>query len=156
MFGKLQTYYLLLAATCLLMMYLFPIAQIKTENGILDFNVNGIIYKWGEKTIKHLNYGVQILIPVISFLLLASALIFKKTNLQKAIGRISYILLFLMLLSAWLELNFITNKLLEDEIKIGYRGFYFPIASLAFVFLANRAIKREEEILKVLEQIKNK
>lgn len=156
MFRKLQTYYFLLAAICLLLMYLFPIAQIQTEKGILDLNTNGITYSIGEGMNTNRVLEIQLLIPLTSFFLLASAFIFTKNKYQKAIGRLCYILILLLIFFCWFELYYVTNDLLEKEIVKGYRGFYFAVASFAFVFLANRAIKREEEILKVLDQIRKK
>lgn len=156
MFSKLQTYYLLLAAVCLLMMYLFPIAQIQIENEIYDLNTNGIKVQIQDVVVESQLFSIQILIPLSAFFLLAGALIIKETKFQKAIGRLSYILIFLILFFCWFELNQITNIFKEYEILKGYRGFYFPIASLTFVFLANRSIKREEEILKIFEKMKKK
>lgn len=156
MFGKFQTYYLLIAAICLLMMYLFPIAQIQIENGIYDLDTNGIKIQIQDVAIESNLYSIQILLPLTVFFLLAAALIFKKTHQQKAIGRLSYILIILILFFSWFELYQITNIFKDHEILKGYRGFYFPIASLTFVFLANRTIKREEEILKIFDQIKKK
>lgn len=156
MFSKFQTYYLLLAAICLLMMYLFPIAQIQTENGIYDLNTNGIDIQIYNKALVSKLYPIQILIPLTSFFLLAAALILKETKFQKAIGRLSYILIFLILFFCWYELYQITTIFKEYDILKGYRGFYFPIASLTFVFLANRTIKREEEILRIFEKMREK
>lgn len=156
MFSKFQTYYLLIAAACLLMMYLFPIAQIQIENEIYDLNTNGINLQIQDFSVVSKFYPIQILIPLTAFFLLAAALILKETKYQKAIGRLSYILIFLILFFCWFELYQLTNILKEYEILKGYRGFYFPIASLAFVFLANRSIKREEEILKIFENIREK
>jgi uncharacterized membrane protein len=156
MFSKFQTYYLLLAAVCLLMMYLFPIAQIQIENSIYDLNTNGIKVQIQDVAVESNLYTIQILLPLTAFFLLSAAFIFKKTHQQKTIGRLSYILIFLILFFCWFELYQITNIFKNYEILKGYRGFYFLIASLTFVFLANRTIKREEEILKIFDQIKKK
>jgi len=43
-----------------------------------------------------------------------------------------------------------------DVANISYQGFYFPVSAIAFIFLANRAIKRELEILKMFEKLKKK
>lgn len=156
MFRKFQTYYLLLAAVCILMMYLFPIAQIKTEKGIFDLNTNGITIQMHDVIVVSKVFVIQILIPLTSFVLLSSVFIFKQNKYQKSMGRLSYILILLLLFFCWFELYQITDILKEFDITKGYRGFYFPVAALAFVFLANRAIKQEEKIEKLLDKLRKK
>ena len=43
-----------------------------------------------------------------------------------------------------------------EQAQIGYRGFYFAVASLAFVFLANRSIKQEMKLEELLKKVKGK
>lgn len=157
MFQRLQSLYLLLAALCISGLFFLPILQILIVDTVYDFNINGLIYLVNGKEKNLINFPFIFMIPAMIIFTFSIIFLHKKQETQLKLGRLNYILLLLLIVM----IIFSTNGALEkmenaDVARVSYQGFYLPVAAIAFVFLANRAIKRELEILKIFEKIKKK
>jgi hypothetical protein len=87
-------------------------------------------------------------------LLLAIVTMFKNRKLQLILGRLSYLLIlgYFVLLYWWTDQ--IAGILVPGSEAAYGAGIYFPVAALAFVFLANRAIKKDEDLVKSLDRLR--
>jgi hypothetical protein len=157
MFQRLQSLYLTLAALCISAMLLLPILQIQIVDEVYDFNVTGLKYLINGKEKNLIDFPFLIIIPAAALFSFASIFLYKKQQSQLKLGRLNYLLILLLIVMILFSLDGALEKMQNADVaRISYQGFYFPIAAIAFVFLANRAIKRELEIMKVFEKLKKK
>lgn len=157
MFQRLQSLYLLLAALCISGLFFMPILQILIVDTIYDFNLTGLNYLVNGKEKNLISFPFVFMIPAMFIFTFSIIFLHKKQETQLKLGRLNYILILLLIVM----IIFSTNGALEkmenaDVARISYQGFYLPVTAIAFVFLANRAIKRELEILKIFEKMKKK
>ena len=99
----------------------------------------------------------SILLNGISFLFLLSAILsfgaiflFKKRQLQFVVGRIS-ILINLLLLGVLIYVSL----MLPGEMKISEKGIgmFLPILAILLIVLANKAIKKDEDLVKSVDRL---
>ena len=100
----------------------------------------------------------SILLNGISFLFLLSAILsfvaiflFKKRQLQFVVGRIS-ILINLLLLGILIYVSLT----LPGEVKISEKGIgmFLPILAILLIVLANKAIKKDEDLVKSVDRLR--
>lgn len=136
MLQRIQTVYLLISAFIIGGFYLwFPI--IKSENGLVIISNN-------EPLILGLIFG-SILLTLLSILN------FKKRQLQLVINRLNIILNFL------LQGVFVYRSLtLSGETLFSEKGIgvLLPIISIVFLVMANKAIKKDEDLVKSLDRLR--
>jgi hypothetical protein len=157
MFQRLQSLYLLLAALCISGLFFLPVLQIRIVDAIYDFNVTGLYYIVNGKEQNLIGFPFVLIIPAIFIFTFSIIFLYKKQETQLKLGRLNYILILLLIVMIIFSTNGALEKMKNSDVaRISYQGFYFPVAAIAFVFLANRAIKRELEILKIFEKMKKK
>lgn len=141
-----------MAIGCIFTMYAFDFAMIDVVKEQYFFNTDGIMV--AEKNISSFPYGI--VIPLLGIFTLGTMLLYKNRPLQLKLGRLNYILhLFLIVMMFYSIESAVTeiNQIDITVVKYGI-GFYLPIASLPFLFLANRAIKRDEEMVKAIDRLR--
>lgn len=155
MLQRIQTIYLLLTAVCVFMIYLFPVGYIKIVDESYDFTVNGLEFTI-DGNVKNLStIPFSILVPVIGLFSVLSIFLYKKRKLQLQLGRLSYILHLTLIVLFFFGIDGAKEQLPNNDVAhVGYTGIYFPIAALAFIFLANRSIKKDEELVQSLNRIR--
>ncbi|WP_111706489.1 DUF4293 domain-containing protein [Lutibacter citreus] len=144
MLQRIQTIYLLLASISSGGL-IFILNLWLTEEGnkffVFDsFSTNSILLK------------VQAVLFVLSSLFTFIAIFqFKKRQLQFVLGRISILINFILL---GILVYFAQN--LSGEMKISEKGIglLIPILSIVLVVMANKAIKRDEELVKSVDRLR--
>jgi glycopeptide antibiotics resistance protein len=153
MIQRIQTVYLSLALLSLALMFAFKIAIFKDEANEWFFSVYGL-QPSNSVADGLIWFPPFILNVVLIILLLVIITMFKNRKMQLMLGRLSY----LLILGYFVLLYFWTDGIADVLIpggKVAYSvGVYFPVAALAFVFLANRAIKKDEELVKSLDRLR--
>ncbi len=155
MLQRIQTIYLLLTAIGVFMLYFFPFGYITIVDDTFQYTVNGLEATINGET-KILNsIPFNVLVPVIGTFSLLSLFLYKKRKVQLQLGRLSYLLHLTLIVLMFFALDGAAEELPNGDVAhIGYTGIYFPIASLAFIFLANRSIKKDEELVQSLNRIR--
>jgi hypothetical protein len=88
---------------------------------------------------------------VSGILALVSILMFKNRKLQFVLGRLNIILNFFLLgFFVYLSLN-ISGETVVSEKGI---GMFLPIISIVFLALANKAIKKDEDLVKSVDRLR--
>ncbi|MFT4660043.1 MAG: peptidoglycan/LPS O-acetylase OafA/YrhL [Patiriisocius sp.] len=122
------------------------------------FENMGSFDSWGH----HMSEGVTVeslltfpayylVLGLISLTLIA-IFMFKKRNMQVLLGRLNYLLILGLIVVLYLNIDKL-NESLSTTIEYGV-GLYLPVAALAFNFLANRAIKKDEDLVKSLDRLR--
>ncbi len=136
MLQRIQTVYLLISALIIGGLYLwFPI--IKSESGFIIISNN-------EPMVLGLIFG-SILLTLLSILN------FKKRQLQFVINRLSIILNFLLLGVFVYRSLTLSGDTLVSEKGIGV---LLPIISIVFLVMANKAIKKDEDLVKSVDRLR--
>ena len=136
MLQRIQTVYLLISALFIGGLYLwFPI--IKSESGFIIISNN-------EPLVVGLIFG-SILLTLLSILN------FKKRQLQFVINRLSIILNFLLLGVFVYRSLTLSGDTLVSEKGIGV---LLPIISIVFLVMANKAIKKDEDLVKSVDRLR--
>ncbi|PKA82239.1 uncharacterized protein DUF4293 [Ulvibacter sp. MAR_2010_11] len=133
--------------------------RIQTVYLILSILLMGGLYLWFP-TLRDAS-GVAVLLPSdpLAFLLIFGAmgliiisiLSYKKRQLQFVLNRLSIILIFVLLgVFVYKSLN-VSGETLVSEKGIGV---LFPVISIVFLVLANKAIKRDEDLVKSVDRLR--
>jgi len=158
MIQRSQTIYLLLVAILTGITTLFDNAHYLIDEEIMyKMSLYKIIPQDGSEVIIPGNWLPQIvLVTAIVILSLLTISRYKNRKLQLKLGAINYLLLATLIISTYLSIES-SLLLLEngDQMDIlFYTGFYLPIAAVTFQFLANRGIKKDEELVKSVERLR--
>lgn len=136
MLQRIQTVYLLISILIMGALYLwFPV--IKDEAGIVIIHQN-------EPLVMGLIFGSIAMS-------LFSILNFKKRKLQFVLNRLSIILNFVLLGVFVYRSLTLSGETLVSEKGIGV---LLPIISIVFLVLANKAIKRDEDLVKSVDRLR--
>jgi hypothetical protein len=102
-------------------------------------------------------FPYSIVIPIIASISVISIFQFKKRTNQLFIGRVMYLLLLLILGFIFYDTSniFAVLKVGGQSVIIQYGiGLFLTVASLPFVFLANRAIKKDEKLVREADRLR--
>lgn len=128
--------------------YLFFAALV---SGGLIFLFELWINEAGESIFAHNVMPVFLMFMVSAFLSLVSIFLFKNRKLQFVLGRLN-ILLNLILLGLFVYWSLSVPG--EFEISEKGIGVLIPIVSIVFLVLANKAIKKDEDLVKSVDRLR--
>ena len=159
MWQRIQTVYLLISFIVVGIMSFFPILSIEGNEGVFELSVYGLMregtsgYSWSWP------FPLIIFSTLISLLSLVIVFTYKKRSLQLGLGRLSYLLHLGMIVYVSFTIGGAIETIDFSEItgvvKPSYQYSYFaPIASVVFIFLALRAIRKDEELVKSLDRLR--
>lgn len=155
MLQRIQSVYLLLASLSLLAVVLFPLFAFDGESS--SYILKMCLFSNGEESlaIPTLYWVWLSLAWLTGLMLLISIFGFKNRKGQMQKGRIAYVLILAVLVCAYFTGGAAEDLLPEGTWKSVYGiSFYLPAAALAFNFLANRAIKGDEDLVKSLDRLR--
>ncbi len=136
MLQRIQTVYLLISALIMGALYMwFPV--IKSEDGF-------VIISNSEPLVMGLIFGSILLVFI-------SIFNFKKRQLQFVINRLNIILNFLLLGVFVYRSLTLSGETLVSEKGIGV---LLPIISIVFLVMANKAIKKDEDLVKSVDRLR--
>jgi hypothetical protein len=154
MIQRIQSVYLALAVLSMALMFAFKVAAVPTETAEAVLTIYGA-------TIGESNLSIAILVippyvfnVLIIILLITSLLMYKNRKRQMMLGRLSYLLILGYFVFLYFAVDGLANAVETAERVIYGAGIYFPVAALAFVFLANRAIKKDEALVRSLDRLR--
>ncbi len=120
-------------------------------SGILPFVFRLWTFKDGKSFYFMENQVYSILLGLITSLSLLSILFYKKRQHQFVINRLTIILnLILLGLFVYHSLN-LSGEAVVSEKGI---GMFLPIISIVFLVLANKAIKKDEDLVKSVDRLR--
>jgi hypothetical protein len=155
MWQRIQTLYLSIAILINLGAYLVTVAQFQLEEQLHDFSLYGLI----DANTGEVLYSTVSLSVLNMFSILVSLVVifmFKKRQLQIKLSQLNLFIqvifvaaIFFMVDSAAAGLN------LDTEIHLEYgTGILLAILPLIFIYLAIRAIKKDEALIRAADRIR--
>ena len=114
------------------------------------FNATGINFT-GKFNFFPVIYNVFISV-ILAFISIMS---FKNRKTQLKLNMINYLSIIVLIVFVFLNFNNIENGLNLKEENIHYGlGMFLPLVSLVCLFMANRAIKSDEKLIKSMDRIR--
>lgn len=158
MIQRIQSIYLLLVAILTAATSFFKLAIYTLNDEILfSYTVYSIIPADGSEAMQAGNWLPQTLIlTAVVLLAIFTVTRYKNRKLQLKLGAVIYLLLAAFIVSSYFSIMNMANLLeLGDDVKTIYHiGFYLPIAAVSFQFLANRAVKKDEELVRSVDRLR--
>ena len=158
MIQRIQTVYLTLAIIALSLVFAFPLAQFFAENGAYVFSVTGLKNMVpGEPPA----FNVMLFLPLVIFtagialLDLFTIFQYKKRGFQVKLTNIAVLATIALIMGIF----FLYIPMIEKKINIipDYRkafGIYLPLVALVFQVMANRAIKRDDKLVRSADRLR--
>lgn len=158
MLQRIQSVYLSIAFLALVVLFFFPMASFLSEEIYLKFYVTNVrnLAPGGPVPFSAL-YNLPLLLAMVAVTIMTLMCIFLYKNRIRQI-QVTNIAVMLNILSI-LAILFIYIPLVEKRtgLKPDYAsgiGIYLPIVSLLFLVLANRAIKRDEKLVRSSDRLR--
>ena len=158
MIQRIQTVYLLLVALLSGLTLAFDIALYRLGDEIVyHYSILKIVAVDGSEIVPGnwaLQLGLIMLIIAISIFTISR---YKHRKTQLKLGAVNYLLLAILIINSYFSVENTLPFILENGKELSpiyYIGFYLPIAAVSFQFLANRGIKKDEELVKSVERLR--
>jgi len=158
MIQRIQTVYLTLAFASIALLFAFPLAQFFSETGAYVFSVTGLQNMVpGEPDAFSSTLFLPIIIVAVFIALLALYTIFqyKNRSYQIKLTNIGVLTSIAFIMGIF----FLYIPMIEKKINIvpdyskAY-GIYLPLGALVFLVLANRAIKRDDKLVRSADRLR--
>jgi hypothetical protein len=158
MIQRIQTLYLALAFIAISLLFAFPLAQFFADNGAYVFSVMGLKNMVpGEPAAFSSTIFLPLIIVPVGIALLSLATIFQYKNraFQMKLTNIGVFAAIALIMGIF----FLYIPIIEKKINIvpDYSkafGIYLPLVALVFIVMANRAIKRDDKLVRSADRLR--
>ena len=159
MLQRIQTIYILILTVLLFIAPFFSFTQFNLEEGNILFLATGMK---GDFSILDSfvfpNYVITGYLVSVSFSILM-LVNYKKRSRQMRYGKLLYLIISITLCYMLIESYNLKNLIdsLENVVFVGqtfHIGFFLLVSSFPFLFLANRSIKKDEDLVKSLDRLR--
>lgn len=154
MIQRIQTIYLALAAISLFLTVIMGFCTYQMEGQDVVFSLFGLEENANGVTTW---FPYKIVIPFIAALCLFNILQYKNRKLQMNVGRILLVLLLILVVFLFIDVYTLGPKIAgegNEFVMVPGVGMYLPVIALPFVFLANRRIKKDDELIKSVDRLR--
>jgi amino acid transporter len=158
MIQRIQTVYLSLAFVATALLFAFPLAQFFSETGAYVFSVTGLknMVPGDANAFNPIIFLPLIIVVVgLAFLTLFTIFQFKNRSFQIKLTSIGVLAAIALIMGIF----FLYIPMIEKKINIipDYRkafGIYLPLVALVFLVMANRAIKRDDKLVRSADRLR--
>jgi len=152
MIQRIQTLFLTIGLVLMGLLFILPLGNVAAGDTVYSFTINGIVDGSNGTTVVGFWY-LLCLSAIIVLLQLVSILLFKKRVLQSKLAICNLILMIGFVLIAWLavkgSLSTLGNGISSLKLPL-----IFPIISAVLNYLASRAIKKDEALVRSVDRIR--
>ncbi len=154
MIQRIQSIYLLLVLILGVLYFFIPYATFQIAGiNIANIKATGVEFNKNATTIASINMILlTINISIISILALITIFLFKKRSLQSILVKINMVFVIVSVVCMFLFADII-KAAINAEIKY-YIAAAFPIVSLILLFLALKAINKDEDLVKAADRLR--
>ena len=166
MIQRIQSIYLLLAFLCMTLLLFFPIFSVEASSVNGDVVLKAVVDQNGVNgaDLKEGSFPLYLVYITLALFSVACIFLYKNRPRQLMITRINLILHLLLIVGIYVFYFFgagfveegVKNLTEKETTVIFYMeaGFFILIPSFAFVILAIRGIKRDENLVKSLDRLR--
>lgn len=154
MLQRIQTIYLALAAISMGLMFAFSITRYAVGDksyymDVFGMDINGV---------NVVGIPFYLIAGVIGGLSLVMIFLYKNRQNQLRIGMANFIFSLVFVVLIYIYSGSVVSEIPHAEgipVVPGYGfAFFMPVVALAFMFLANRAIRKDEKLVKSLDRLR--
>lgn len=158
MIQRIQTVYLFLAAACSIALFFFPVASFLSDFTYQKFYITGLVNMAPGSPVA---VAGSLILPLAAvgaiMVIMALAGIFWYKNRGLQLRLVTFGILFTVMMIA--GIFFLYVPLIEKKLSVvpdysGGIGIYFPLITLVLFILANRAIRRDDKLVKSLDRLR--
>ncbi len=156
MIQRIQTVYLLLAIAAVFSIFLLDVAYFTDASGGENtLGLYRIVRADGEIATVNASLFPIIAISMTGALYFLALFSYRNRKRQMQFVRFSYLTAFLSALAMWyfIDQNYWSLDLPEPDLSHGV-AYFLPYVGFAFSWLANRAIRKDEELVKSLDRLR--
>jgi glucan phosphoethanolaminetransferase (alkaline phosphatase superfamily) len=158
MIQRIQTLYLSLAFIAIALLFAFPLAQFFSENGAYIFSVTGLknMVPGDPDAFSSTIFLPLIVVAVgIGLLILYAIFQYKNRLYQIKLTNVGVLAAIVLIMGIF----FLYIPVIEKKINIvpDYSkafGIYLPLVALVFLVMANRAVKRDEKLVRSADRLR--
>lgn len=158
MIQRIQTVYLSLAFIAIALLFFFPLAQFFSETGAFVFSVTGLknMVPGGTDAFKPVLFLPLVIVAAgIAIVALYTIFQYKNRPFQVKLTNIGVLASIALIMGVF----FLYIPMIEKKINIipdyskAY-GIYLPLVALVFFVMANRAVKRDEKLVRSADRLR--
>ncbi len=155
MLQRIQSIYLFLVFVFALLYALFPMAQLSGETLAVSVRLIHIQSLLTETYLSPGFLGIMALALWLAVILLTVYMTFqyKKRLFQIKLGKLNMLLHVALVLVSFFFLDHLRAQIDDGSMAYG-AGILFPVISLIFILMANKAIKRDENLVRSADRIR--
>jgi hypothetical protein len=158
MIQRIQSVYLLLAFLASVILYFFPLAGIYAPAATYMFYIYGLVNMVpGEDSIFSFmtTFPLLLLNILAGAMALGSVFAYKNRLTQMKVVRLAILLeIVIVALIFFIYARIIETNLMASPDYLDEAGIYFPLVSLIFLVLANRAIMKDEKLVRSTDRLR--
>jgi len=151
MIQRIQSLYLLLSTALLIAVLFIPFGVFQTSYGACEYTAFSIAGIAGKSALPL--WSLPLLTLLSSVLAFITIFLYKKRDLQIRLCLINSLLIAILSMAAAAILYMVKSDMFLAEFKIGV-GFLLPIVALLLNFMAMKAIKKDEKLVKSWDRIR--
>ena len=156
MIQRIQSIYLLVVAASMASLFFLPFSSVETtENGVVSMHVFDVMgHKTFQDNIQIQNatfYPILILTPVVIALSLLNLLLYKHRLKQIRLCQLIMLLIVVLVVLIFQQ----SETRATDVTHVVYHiGTYITVVAIVWVFLASKAIKKDEELVRSADRLR--
>lgn len=157
MWQRKQTVFLALAALLALATWVFPVATYERAQDRFIFRTDGL-FDAGGTVVEEVGLKVpfHVVLTVIGVALVGCILLYRNRPRQTRFVRGTYLLTLVVIAFFFITDNSIQTYLEPGGAVVSHYGasFFFPLGTLVLTFLAERAIRADEELVRSADRLR--
>ena len=155
MIQRIQSIYLLLAALCSGLLLAAPLYSIETTNATFQLFLGGLTQTSPEETILTSQPALLSVGILLSLFPLIILFLFKKRQVQMRLAASAMMANTAMLLLLVAIVNKSIEHITELHVQEAYGfGLILPAISIVFLFLANKAIRKDDKLIRSADRLR--
>jgi len=155
MIQRIQSVYFFLVFLFALMYLSFPKATIEVSGLVYSVKSTGIINSETKEALGYKNWlgTLSVIVPfMIMILSIVTTFLYKRRLVQIKLGGLNILMNLLLIVSTFFYLDALKTEL-DAYLSYGI-AMIFPFVSMVFILLANRAIRRDEMLVRSADRLR--
>ena len=154
MIQRIQSIYLFVAAIVTAFTFIFPFAEYLNDNTKYLLNINGLTDISGANTIFN-TYPLLLLVILCLIISLLTIMLYKNRPLQARLCNLNILLYVILIAGIFFYSDQAEQELgTENLLTIFKLGSIAPIFAIILTFMANRAIRKDDALVRAADRIR--
>ncbi|HET6243057.1 MAG: DUF4293 domain-containing protein [Bacteroidetes bacterium] len=154
MIQRIQSIYLFIAAILTSLIYIFPFAEYLKDGTFYLLDIMGLKNNSTSETIFS-TLPLLLLVSICILIAFATIFLFNKRTLQIRLCNLNILLYVILIAGVFFYSDRVENELNVESLVTTYKfGSIIPVIGIILTFLANRAIRKDEALVRASDRIR--